>query len=195
MPTIKTDSIKKVLKAHSKETGLKPFTTQIQYKDLSPKAYYEYTNTTVLIRFDSTVFNTKENIKLFPNSNCKIFPSTDQLFLNFSDDNKNKIFNTSNLLKDIRELEKAPKTTKKETKKHRIIDFRYNTQEFSNYHNTTLPDCIRLDSYHLKTVIRVFSLLQCDKIVVTYNEKQPHRPITLKSELATAIIAPIRYLK
>lgn len=195
MTTIKTDSIKKVLKAHSKETGSKPFTTQIQYKDLSPKAYYEYTNTTVLIRFDSSVFNTKENIKLFSDIDCKIFPSSDKLFLNFSDDNKNKIFNTRELLKDIRELEKAPKTSKKETKKHRMIDFRYNTQEFSNYHNTTLPDCIRLDSYHLKTVIRVFSLLQCDKIVMTYNEKQPDNHITLKSELGTAIIAPIRYLK
>lgn len=190
MTTIKTDSIKKVLKAHSKETGLKPFTTQIQYKN----NYYEYTNTTVLIRFDSTVFNTKENIKLFPNSNCKIFPSSDNLFLNFSDDTKDKIFNTRVLLKEIRELEKTPKTTKKETKKHRMLDFRFTNQEFTNYHNTSLQDCIRVDSYHLKTVIRVFSLLQCDSVVMTYNEKKPYRPITLKSELATAIIAPIRYL-
>ena len=155
MNTIKTDSIKKVLKAHSKETGLKPFTTEIQYKDLSPKAYYEYTNTTVLIRFDSTVFNTKENIKLFPNSNCKIFPSSDNLFLNFSDDNKNKIFNTRELLNDIRELEKAPKTNQKETKKHRFINYSFDNNCFTNYYNSTLPDFFMVDSYNLKTVIRI----------------------------------------
>lgn len=190
MTAIKTGSIKKALKAHSKETGLKPFTTEIQYKN----NYYEYTNTSVLIRFDSKVFNTKENIKLFTNTNCKVFPTTDQLFLKFSDD-KNKIFNTRQLLNDIREIEKTPKATKKETKKHRILDFRFNNQEFTSYHNTTLPDCFRVDSYHFKTVIRIFSLLQSDNIVMTYNEKHPYRPITIKSELATAIIAPIRYLK
>ena len=32
MSTIKLDGIKKALKAHSKETGSKTFTTQIQYK-------------------------------------------------------------------------------------------------------------------------------------------------------------------
>lgn len=194
MVTIKIGSIKKALKAHAKETGLKPFTTQIQFKDLAPKAYHEYTNTTVLIRFDSKVFNTKENIKLFSDIDCKVFPTTDQLFIKFSDD-KNKIFNTRQLLNDIREIEKLPKTTKKETKKHRIIDFRFNKQEFTSYHDTTLPDCIRVDSYHLKTVIRIFSLLQSENIVMTYNEKHPYSPITLKSELATAIVAPIRYLK
>ena len=83
----KTNGIIKALKSHSKETGTKPFTTQIQYKELDPNAYYEYTNTTVLIRFDSSVFNTKENIKLFSDSNCKIFPTTDNLFLKLTDDN------------------------------------------------------------------------------------------------------------
>lgn len=190
MTTIKTDSIKKALKTHSKETGLKPFTTEIQYKN----NYYEYTNTTVLIRFDNKVFNTNENIKLFTDVSCYKFPYTDNLFLNFSDDNKNKVFNTRVLLKEIRELEKSPKTTKKETKKHRIIDFIFNNQNFTNYHNTSLPDCVRVDSYNLKTVVRIFSMLQSENIVMTYNEKHPHRPITLKSELATAIIAPIRYL-
>ena len=111
----KTNAIIKALKSHSKETGLKPSSTQIQYKN----NYFEYTNTTVLIRFDSSVFNTKENIKLFSNSNCNIFPKTDHLFLNFSDNNKNKIFNTRELLNDIRELEKAPKTNQKETKNNR----------------------------------------------------------------------------
>lgn len=190
MTSIKLDGIKKALKSYSKETGLKPFTTEIQYKN----NYYEYTNTTVLIRFDSKVFNTNENIKLFTDASCSKFPYTDNLFLNFSDDNKDKIFNTRVLLKDIRELEKAPKTTKKETKKHRIIDFIFNNQNFTNYHNTSSPDCIRVDSYNLKTVVRIFSMLQSENIVMTYNENHPHRPITLKSELATAIIAPIRYL-
>ena len=64
----KTNGIIKALKSHSKETGTKPFTTQIQYKDLDPKAYYEYTNSSVLIRFKNTVFDTKSNIKLFPDS-------------------------------------------------------------------------------------------------------------------------------
>lgn len=190
MASIKLDGIKKALKEHSKETGLKPFTTQIQYKN----NHYEYTNTSVLIRFDSSVFNTKENIKLFSNSNCKSFPNTDHLFLNFSDNYKNKIFNTRELLNDIRELEKTPKTNQKETKKHRFIDYSYYNNCFTNYHNSTSPDFFRVDSYNLKTVIRIFSMLQCDKTTIIYNEKHPHRPITLQSELATAIIAPIRYL-
>ena len=38
---LKTTGIIKILKNHSKETGTKPFTTQIQYKDLDQKAYYE----------------------------------------------------------------------------------------------------------------------------------------------------------
>ena len=90
----KTKGIIKALKSHSKETGTKTFTTQIQYKDLEPKAYYEYTNTTVLIRFDSSVFNIKENIKLFSDSNCKIFPTTDNLFLNYTEGNKSQTFDT-----------------------------------------------------------------------------------------------------
>ena len=32
MASIKLDGIKKALRSHSKETGLKPSTTQIQYK-------------------------------------------------------------------------------------------------------------------------------------------------------------------
>lgn len=190
----KTNAIIKTLKSHSKETGTKPFTTQIQYKDLDPKAYYEYTNTTVLIRFDSSVFNTKENIKLFSDSNCKIFPTTDRLFLKFTDGIKTQTFDTRLLLDTIRKLEKNPKTHQKETKKHRFIDFSYNNRCFTNYHDSTLPDRFRVDSYNLKTVIRIFSMLQCDKTTITYNEKHPHRPITLQCELATAIIAPIRYM-
>ena len=190
MASIKLDGIKKALKSHSKETGLKPCSTQIQYKN----NYFEYTNTTVLIRFDSTVFNTKENIKLFSNSNCNIFPKTDHLFLNLSDDNKNKIFNTRELLNDIRELEKAPKTNQKETKKHRLINYSFDNNCFTNYYNSTLPDFFMVDSYNLKTVIRIFSMLQCDKTTIIYNEKKPHRPVTFQCELATAIIAPIRYL-
>lgn len=190
----KTDAIIKALKSHSKETGTKPFTTQIQYKDLDPKAYYEYTNTSVLIRFDSSVFNTKENIKLFSDSNCKIFPSSDNLFLNFSDDNKNKVFNTRQLLNDIRKLEKNPKTYIKETKKHRFLDYSFYTNCFTNALNSTSPVFFRVDSYNLKTVIRIFSMLQCDKTTIIYNKKHPHRPITLECDLATAIIAPIRYI-
>ena len=190
----KTNGIIKTLKSHSKETGMKPFTTQIQYKDLEPKAYYEYTNTTVLIRFDSSVFNIKENIKLFSDSNCKIFPSTDNLFLKFTDANKIQTFDTRLLLNTIRKLEKNPKTHQKETKKHRFIDFSYNNRCFTNYHDSTLPDRFRVDSYNLKTILRIFSALQCNKTTITYNEKHPHRPITLECDLATAILAPIRYM-
>ena len=190
----KTNGIIKTLKSHSKETGTKPFTTQIQYKDLDPKAYYEYTNTTVLIRFDSSVFNTKENIKLFSDSNCKIFPSTDNLFLKFTDDNKTQTFDTRLLLDNIRKLEKNPKTHQKETKKHRFIDFSYNNRCFTNYHDSTLPDRFRVDSYNLKTILRIFSMLQCDKTTITYNEKHPHSTITLECALATALLAPMRYM-
>ena len=190
----KTNGIIKTLKSHSKETGTKPFTTQIQYKDLDPKAYYEYTNTTVLIRFDSSVFNTKENIKLFSDSNCKIFPTTDNLFLKFTDDNKTQTFDTRLLLDTIRKLEKNPKTHQKETKKHRFIDFSYNNRCFTNYHDSTLPDRFRVDSYNLKTILRIFSALQCNKTTITYNEDHPHRPITLECALATAILAPMRYM-
>ena len=190
----KTNGIIKALKSHSKETGTKPFTTQIQYKDLDSKAYYEYTNTTVLIRFDSSVFNTKENIKLFSDSNCKIFPTTDRLFLKFTDDNKTQTFDTRLLLDNIRKLEKNPKTHQKETKKHRFIDFLYNNRCFTNYHDSTLPDRFRVDSYNLKTILRIFSMLQCDKTTITYNKKHPHRTITLECALATAILAPIRYM-
>ena len=190
----KTNGIIKTLKSHSKETGTKPFTTQIQYKDLDPKAYYEYTNTSVLIRFDSSVFNTKENIKLFSDSNCKIFPMTDNLFLKFTDDNKIQTFDTRLLLDNIRKLEKNPKTHQKETKKHRFIDFSYNNRCFTNYHDSTLPDRFRVDSYNLKTILRIFSALQCDKTTITYNEDHPHRPITLECDLATALLAPMRYM-
>ena len=189
----KTDGIIKTLKSHSKETGTKPFTTQIQYKDLDPKAYYEYTNTTVLIRFDSSVFNTKENIKLFSDSNCKIFPSTDNLFLKFADD-KIQTFDTRLLLDTIRKLEKNPKTHQKETKKHRFIDFSYNNRCFTNYHDSTLPDRFRVDSYNLKTILRIFSALQCNKTTITYNENHPYRTITLECALATAVLAPMRYM-
>ena len=190
----KTNGIIKALKSHSKETGTKPFTTQIQYKDLNPKAYYEYTNTTVLIRFDSSVFNTKENIKLFSDSNCKIFPTTDNLFLKFTDDNKTQTFDTRLLLNTIRKLEKNPKTHQKETKKHRFIDFSYNNRCFTNYHDSTLPDRFRVDSYNLKTILRIFSALQCNKTTITYNEKHPHMVITLECDLATALLAPMRHM-
>ena len=190
----KTNGIIKTLKSHSKETGTKPFTTQIQYKDLDPKAYYEYTNTTVLIRFDSSVFNTKENIKLFGDSNCRIFPATDHLFLKFTDDNKTQTFDTRLLLDNIRKLEKNPKTHQKETKKHRFIDFSYSNRCFTNYHDSTTPDRFRVDSYHLKTILRIFSALQCNKTTITYNENHPHRTITLECDLATALLAPIRYM-
>ena len=190
----KTKGIIKILKCHSKETGTKPFTTQIQYKDLDPKVYYEYTNTTVLIRFDSSVFNTKENIKLFPDSQCQNFPATDNLFLNYTECNKNKTFDTRLLLDTIRKLEKNPKTYIKETKKHRFIDYSFYTNCFTNCLNSTSPVFFRVDSYNLKTVLRVFSMLQCDKTTITYNEKHPHRPITLECGLATAILAPMRYM-
>ena len=190
----KTKGIIKILKCHSKETGTKPFTTQIQYKPFSNPEYYEYTNSSVLIRFKSTVFNTKSNIKLFPDSQCQNFPMTDRLFLKFTDDDKIQIFDTRLLLDTIRKLEKNPKTYTKETKKHRFIDFSYNNRCFTNYHDSTSPVFFRVDSYNLKTVLRVFSMLQCDKTTITYNEKHPHRPITLECDLATAIIAPIRYM-
>lgn len=190
----KTNGIIKILKNHSKETGTKSFTTQIQYKGLDPKAYYEYTNTTVLIRFDSSVFNTKENIKLFSDSNCKIFPSTDHLFLKFTDDNKTQTFDTDLLLNTIRKLEKNPKTHQKETKKHRFLDYSFYNNCFTNYHNSTSPNFFRVDSYHLKTIIRIFSALQCNKTTITYNEDHPHRTITLECGLATAILAPMRYM-
>ena len=190
----KTNGIIKTLKSHSKETGTKPFTTQIQYKDLDPKAYYEYTNTTVLIRFDSSVFNTKENIKLFSDSNCKIFPSTDNLFLNYTECNKTQTFDTRLLLDTIRKLEKNPKTHQKETKKHRFIDFSYSNRCFTNYHDSTLPDRFRVDSYNLKTILRIFSALQCNKTTITYNEKHPHMVITLECDLAMALLAPMRYM-
>ena len=190
----KTKGIIKTLKCHSKETGTKPFTTQIQYKGLDPKAYYEYTNTNVLIRFDRSVFNIKENIKLFSDSNCKIFPTTDNLFLNYTECNKTQTFDTRLLLDTIRKLEKNPKTHQKETKKHRFIDFSYNNRCFTNYHDSTLPDRFRVDSYNLKTILRIFSALQCNKTTIIYNEKHPHRTITLECDLATALLAPMRYM-
>ena len=190
----KANAIIKALKSHSKETGTKPFTTQIQYKDLDPKVYYEYTNTTVLIRFDSSVFNTKENIKLFSDSNCKIFPTTDHLFLKFTDDNKSQTFDTRLLLNTIRKLEKNPKTYIKETKKHRFIDYSFYNNCFTNCLNSTSPVFFRVDSYNLKTILRIFSALQCNKTTITYNEKHPHSTITMECDRATAIITPIRYM-
>ena len=190
----KTDTIIKTLKSHSRETGMKPFTTQIQYKPFSNPEYYEYTNSSVLIRFKNTVFNTKSNIKLFPDSQCKNFPTTDNLFLNYTECNKNQTFNTRLLLDTIRKLEKNPKTYTKETKKHRFIDFSYNNRCFTNYHDSTLPDRFRVDSYNLKTILRIFSALQCNKTTITYNEDHPHRTITLECGLATAILAPMRYM-
>ena len=189
-----TNTIIKILKNHSKETGTKPFTTQIQYKPFSKAEYYEYTNSSVLIRFKSTVFDTKSNIKLFPDSQCQNFPSTDHLFLKFTDDNKVQTFDTHLLLNAIRTLEKNPKTHQKETKKHRFIDFSYNNRCFTNYHDSTLPNYFRVDSYHLKTIIRIFSTLQCNETTITYNEDHPHRTITLECDLATAILAPMRYM-
>ena len=189
-----TNTIIKILKNHSKETGMKPFTTHIQYKPFSEQEYYEYTNSSVLIRFKSTVFNTKSNIKLFPDSQCQNFPSTDHLFFKFTDDNKTQTFDTSILLNAIRTLEKNPKTCQKETKKHRFLDYSFYNNCFTNYHNSTSPDFFRVDSYNLKTIIRIFSALQCNETIITYNEKHPHRAITLECSLATAIIAPIRYM-
>lgn len=194
MTSIKLDGIKKALKAHSKETGLKPFTTQIQYKPNTKPAYYEYTNTMVIIRFNDEVFNDKTNIKLFTNPQCKKFPTTDNLFLKFEECNKIKTFDTRLLLDTIRKLEKNPKTYNKETKKHRFIDYSFYNNCFTNYHNSTLPDFFRVDSYNLKTILRIYSMLQCNKTTIIYNEKHPHRPITLQCKLATAIIAPIRYI-
>lgn len=194
----KTKGIIKILKSHSKETGTRPFTTQIQYKPFSNPEYYEYTNSSVLIRFKDTVFNTKSNIKLFQDSQCQNFPTTDHLFLKFTDDYKSQTFDTRLLLDTIRKLEKNPKTCQKETKKHRFIDFSYNNRCFTNYHDSTspdfFPDFFRVDSYNLKTILRIFSALQCNKTTIFYNEKRPHRPITLECDLATAILAPIRYM-
>lgn len=190
----KTNGIIKALKSHSKETGTKPFTTQIQYKPFSNPEYYEYTNSSVLIRFKNTVFDTKSNIKLFPDSQCQNFPSTDRLFLKFTDDNKSQTFDTRLLLDNIRKLEKNPKTHQKETKKHRFIDFSYNNRCFTNYHDNTLPDRFRVDSYNLKTILRIFSMLQCNKTTIIYNEDRPHSTITLECDLATALLAPMRYI-
>lgn len=190
----KTNGIIKALKSHSKETGLKPFTTQIQYKPFSKPAYYEYTNSTVLIRFKDEVFNDKKNIKLFDNLECTKFPTTDNLFLKFEECNKIQTFDTRLLLDNIRKLEKNPKTHQKETKKHRFIDFSYNNRCFTNYHDSTLPDRFRVDSYNLKTILRIFSALQCNKTTIIYNEKHPHMVITLECDLATAILAPMRYM-
>ena len=190
----KTKGIIKILKNHSKETGMKPFTTQLQYKPFSKPEYYEYTNSSVLIRFKDTVFDTKSNIKLFPDSQCQNFPTTDRLFLKFTDDNKSQTFDTRLLLNTIRKLEKNPKTHQKETKKHRFIDFSYNNRCFTNYHDNTLPDRFRVDSYNLKTILRIFSMLQCNKTTITYNEDHPHSTITLECDLATALLAPMRYM-
>ena len=190
----KTKGIIKILKCHSKETGMKPFTTQIQYKPFSKPGYYEYTNSSVLIRFKNTVFDTKSNIKLFPDSQCQNFPTTDRLFLKFTDDNKTQTFDTRLLLGTIRKLEKNPKTCQKETKKHRFLDYSFYNNCFTNHHNSTSPDFFMVDSYHLKTIIRIFSALQCNKTTITYNEKHPHRTITLECSLATAILAPMRYM-
>ena len=189
-----TNTIIKILKSHSKETGMKPFTTQIQYKPFSEQEYYEYTNSSVLIRFKNTVFNTKSNIKLFPDSQCQNFPITDHLFLKFTEANKTQTFDTRLLLNTIRTLEKNPKTHQKETKKHRFLDYSFYNNCFTNYHNSTSPDFFRVDSYNLKTIIRIFSALQCDKTTITYNEKHPHRTITLECGLATALLAPMRYM-
>ena len=192
--TIKLDGIIKALKAYTKETGMKPFTTQIQYKQHAKPSYYEYTNSSVLIRFKDNVFNTNSNIKLFQDSQCNKFPTTDSLFLNYTEGNKIQTFNTRLLLDTIRKLEKNPKTCIKETKKHRFIDYSFYNNCFTNYHNSTTPDFFRVDSYNFKTIIRIFSMLQCDKTTIIYNEQHPHRVITLECELATAVLAPIRYL-
>ena len=194
MTSIKTDGIIRALKAYSKETGIKPFTTQIQYKEHAKPSYYEYTNSIVLIRFKDNVFNTKSNIKLFPDSPNTKFPMTDHLFLNYTESNKIQTFNTRLLLDTIRKLEKNPKSCQSETKKHRFIDYSFNNNCFTNYHDNTSPDFFRVDSYNLKTIIRIFSMLQCDKTTIIYNEKSPHRVITLQCEYATALLAPIRYL-
>ena len=194
MTLIKTDGIKKALKAYSKQTGMKPFTTQIQYKEHAKPSYYEYTNSALLIRFKDNVFNTKSNIKLFPDSPNSKFPMTDHLFLNYTESNKIQTFNTRLLLDTIRKLEQNPKTSTKETKKHRFLDYSFYNNCFTNYHDSTSPDFFRVDSNNLKTIIRIFSMLQCDKTTIIYNEKSPHRVITLQCEYATALLAPIRYL-
>lgn len=193
MSTIKVDGIKRTLKAYTKETGMKPFTTQIQYKQHEKHSFYEYTNSSVLIRFKDDVFDIKSNIKLFTDSPRTRFPTTDHLFLKYTESNKSQTFNTRSLIDTIRKLEKNPKTHNKETKKHRFIYYSFYNNCFTNYHNTTSPDYFMVDSYNLKTVIRIFSMLQCDKTTIIYNEKHPHRPITLQCGLATAFIAPIRY--
>ena len=46
-----TNTILKILKSHSKETGMKPFATHIQYNPFSKPESYEYANSSVLIRF------------------------------------------------------------------------------------------------------------------------------------------------
>lgn len=194
MSSIKVAGIKKALKAYSKETGMRPYTTQIQYKEFSKPPYYEYTNSALLIRFKHNVFSTKSNMKLFSDSPRTKFPTTDHLFLNFTEGNKIQTFNTRLLLDNIRKLEKNPKTYNKETKKHRFIDYSFNNNCFTNYHNSTSPDFFRVDSYNLKTIIRIFSMLQCDETTIIYNENHPHRVITLECKHATALLAPIRYL-
>ena len=192
--TIKLDGITKALKAHSKETGMKPFTTQIQYKTNSTAAYYEYTNSTVLIRFVDDVFNTNTNIKLFPDSSCSVFPIADNIFPKITEETKTQVFDTRLLLDTIRKLEKNPKTYIKETKKHRFIDYSFYGNCFTNALNTISPVFFRVDSYHLKTIVRIFSMLQCEETTIFYNENHPHRPIILECELATAVLTPIRYL-
>lgn len=193
--TIKLDGITRALKAHSKETGSKGFTTQIQYKTNSKVDYYEYTNSSVVIRFTNDVFNTNTNIKLFPDSSCSVFPSTDNVFPKVTDDTKIQVFDTRLLLDNIRKLEKNPGSSLvKETKKHRILDFIYTSRSFTNCHPLNhLPDFFRVDSYHLKTIIRIFSMLQCEETTIFYNEEHPYQPIILECELATAVLAPIRY--
>lgn len=119
MSSIKVDGIKKALKAYSKETGMRPYTTQIQYKEFSKPPYYEYTNSALLIRFKHNMFSTKSNIKLFSDSPSTKFPTTDHLFLNFTEGNKIQTFNTRLLLDNIRKLEK--KTRKHTTKKLKNI--------------------------------------------------------------------------
>ena len=190
----KTTGIIKILKCHSKETGMKPFTTQIQYKPFSNPEYYEYTNSSVLIRFKDTVFDTKSNIKLFPDSQCQSFPMTDHLFLKHTGCNKTQTFDTRLLLNTIRKLEKNPKTYIKETKKHRFIDYSFYNNCFTNCLNSTSPVFFRVDSYNLKTILRIFSALQCNKTTIAYNEKHPHMVITLECDLATALLAPMRYM-
>ncbi|KFN87422.1 hypothetical protein H702_07095 [Streptococcus equinus JB1] len=193
--TIKLDGITRVLKAHSKETGSKAFTTQIQYKANSKANYYEYTNSSVIIRFTNDVFNTHANIKLFPDSTCTVFPNTDRTFPRITDDTKIQVFDTRLLLDNIRKLEKNPSSSLvKETKKHRVLDFIYTNRSFTNCHPLNhLPGFFRVDSYHLKTIIRIFSMLQCEETTIFYNEERPYQPIILECELATAVLAPIRY--